>query len=75
MLTEAVNVEGAVPDACVTVNHEALSVCDQFNVPLPVFVMLMVWFAGFDPPAVAVKLRLLGLTPMVGLVATLPLAL
>ena len=28
--------------------------------------MLSVWFAGFAPPAVALKLKLVGLTPIVG---------
>ena len=75
MLAEAVTVEGAVPLVGLSVNQVASSLAVQFSVPLPVLVILSVWFAGFAPPTVAVKLRLVGLTPMVGVVETLPLAL
>src|SRR5262245_28239510 len=66
MLTEAVSVEGAVPLAGVTVSQGALSLAVQLSVPPPVLVMLIVRFAGLLSPTVAVKLRLAGLTPMVG---------
>src|SRR5262249_29089408 len=68
MLTEAVSVEGAVPLAGLTVSHEASSLAVKLRVPPPVLVTLIVWLAGLLPPAVAVKLRLVGLTPMVGCV-------
>ena len=68
MLTETVTAEGAVPEVGLTLSHVALSVALQFNVPPPVLVMPRDWFAGFAPPAVAVKLKLDGLTPIVGLV-------
>jgi hypothetical protein len=47
----------------------------QFKVPAPVLVMLKDWLAGFAPPTVAVKLKLEGLTPIVGEVGALVLAL
>src|SRR5215467_139405 len=68
MLTEAVSVEGAVPLVGLTVNHGALTLAVKLRVPAPVLVTLIVWFAGLAPPAVAVKLRLPGLTPIVGCV-------
>ncbi len=69
MLTETVSVDGAVPLAGLTLSQGALSLAVQLSVPPPVLVMLSVWLAGLLPPAVAVKLRLVGLTPMVGCVA------
>ena len=69
MSTEAVSVEGAVPLVGLTVSHGALSLAVKLSVPAPVLLMLIVWLAGLLPPAVAVKLRLAGLTPMVGCVA------
>jgi len=58
-----------VPVVGLSVNHAALSLTDQFNVPVPVLLILRAWLAGFAPPAVAVKLKLVGLTPIVGLLA------
>ena len=40
--TEAINVEGAVPLSGLTVSHEASLLADQFKVPTPVLVMLIV---------------------------------
>jgi len=50
------------------VSQLALSLTDQLSVPLPEFHMLNVWLDGFDPPWVALKLKLEGLYPMVGFV-------
>ena len=66
MLAEIVAVEGAVPLAGLTLSHPALLVPFQLSVPPPVFEIDNVWFAGFDPPSVAVKVKLDGLTPIVG---------
>ena len=42
-------------------SQAALSLTDQSNVPPPEFQMFNVWFAGFAPPWVALKLKLDGL--------------
>jgi len=55
-----------VPEAGFKVNQGALSLTDQFRVPTPVLVMLRVCVAGFAPPWTPVKLKLVGLRPMVG---------
>ena len=55
-----------VPDSGDRVNHEALSLADQVKVPPPVLLIASVWAAGFVPPCVAVKDRLVGLAPMAG---------
>jgi hypothetical protein len=70
MSTDTVVVEGAVPDVGLTLSHVALSLAVQFSVPPPVLVMFKDWFAGLAPPA-AVKLKLVGLTPIVGEAAAL----
>jgi hypothetical protein len=36
------------------------------RVPPPVFVMVILWRDGFAPPCVAVKEKLVGLTPIIG---------
>jgi len=64
VFTTAVNVLLLLPDAGLTLNHEALSLTVQFNVP-PIFVKETVWLAGFVPPCVAVYVRLVGLKLMV----------
>ena len=54
------------PEAGERVNHGALPLADQVNVP-PVLLMLSVWAAGLAPPCVAVKVKLVGLAPIAGL--------
>lgn len=63
-----VSVPAFVPEAGVTVNHVALSVCVQLSVepPWPVFDTATVCEAGFDPPTVALKVREVGLSPIAG---------
>jgi hypothetical protein len=56
------------PEAGLNVSQEALSLALQVSVPPPVFAILMVLAAGFAPPTLSVKDRLVGLSPMVGLV-------
>ena len=46
-------------------SQAASSLTDHSNVPLPEFQMFNVWFAGFAPPAIAVKLKLAGLKAIV----------
>ena len=67
VLTLTVTVPLPVPEAGLTVNHEALSLAVQMRVPPPVLLMLTVWAAGLLPPCWAVKERLVGLAPIVGL--------
>ena len=55
------------PEAGERVNHGALPLADQVNMPPPVLRMLSVWAAGLAPPCVAVKERLVGLAPIAGL--------
>jgi hypothetical protein len=52
-------VEGAVPLAAPNVSHVAVLEAVQESVPLPVFVMLKDCDAGFAPPALPAKLRVL----------------
>ena len=75
MFTLQASVPELVPDAGVTVSHAALSVCVQFSVepPWPVFDTATFCAAGFDPPAVALKARLVGDSPIAGVfVGTTP---
>ena len=58
-----------LPDAGLTLNHEALSLTVQFNVP-PVFVKETVWLAGFAAPCVAAKVRLDGFRLIFGAAVT-----
>ena len=55
-----------VPEAGLTVNHEAVSLAFQVRVPPPVLLRLTVWAAGLPPPCWAVKERLVGLAPIAG---------
>ena len=55
-----------VPEAGLRVNHAAVSLALQFNVPPPVLLMVTVWAAGLAPLAVAVKESAVGLAPMAG---------
>ena len=66
MFTVAVAEPGALPEAGLRVSQVALSLTLQLKVPPPVLVMLTVWTEGFVPPCTPVKLRLVGLRPMVG---------
>ena len=49
--TLTVTVPLPVPEAGLTVNHEALLLADQERVPPPVLLRLRVWAAGLPPPA------------------------
>ena len=66
MFTVTLDVDGALPEAGFTLSHAASSVAPQLSAPPPVLVIDSVWLDGFDPPSVALKLKLVGLTPMVG---------
>src|SRR3977135_1272411 len=55
-----------VPEAGLRVNHVALSLALQLNVPPPVLLMLRSCAAGFAPPAVAAKERLMGVARIAG---------
>ena len=55
------------PEAGERVNHGALPLANQVNVPPPVLLMLSIWAAGLALPCVAVKERLVGLAPLAGL--------
>jgi hypothetical protein len=61
VVTLNVTVPFPVPVLELRVNQAALSLALQFNVPPPVLLMLRVCVAGFAPPWVAVKARLVGL--------------
>ena len=52
VFTAVVKVLLLLPDAGLTLNHEALSLTVQFNVP-PVFAKETVWLVGFAAPCVA----------------------
>jgi hypothetical protein len=66
VVTLSVTAPFPVPDVGLSVNQVALSLAVQMSVPVPVLLMLKVWLAGLAPPCVAVKERLVGLTPMTG---------
>jgi hypothetical protein len=66
VVTLNVTVPFPVPVLELKVNQAALSLALQFNVPPPVLLMLRVCVAGFAPPWVAAKARLVGLMPMAG---------
>ena len=66
MVTSASPAPSPIPEAGLTVNQGALSLAVQLSVPSPVLLMLKVWVAGFAPPCVPVKERLVGLAPMAG---------
>ena len=55
-----------VPAGELSDNQAALSLAVQLKVPPPVLLMLRVCAAGFAPPWVAAKDRLVGLAPMAG---------
>ena len=55
-----------VPELGLRINHAVLSLALQFNVPPPVLLRLRVCAAGFAPPWVAAKDRLVGLAPIAG---------
>jgi len=54
------------PRARLNVSQLTLSLAAQLSVPPPVLLILNVWAAGFTPPWVAVKERLVVLAPMAG---------
>lgn len=62
----AVTVPVLVPVAGERVSQVALSPAVHVRVPLPVFEIVNDWVAGFVPPAVPAKLRLVRLMPMIG---------
>lgn len=64
--TLAVTTPLPVPKARLSVNQGALSLALQVSVSPPVLLILKVWVAGFAPPCVAAKERLVGLAPMTG---------
>jgi uncharacterized membrane protein YgcG len=64
--TLAVTTPLSVPEVRLSLNQGALSLAVQLSVPPPWLLMLTVWVAGFAPPCVAVKERLVGLVPMAG---------
>ena len=66
MFAPSCTVAGAVPLAGPAINHAESLASVKFNVPPPVFVMLTGTCDGFDPPWVADKLTLFGLTPRAG---------
>jgi hypothetical protein len=68
VFTEAVAVPVPEPEAGLIVSQGASSLADQVSIPPPVFAMLIVLAAGFTPPAVPVKARLIGLSPIAGVV-------
>ena len=70
MLTETVSVVeplgGTLPLAGETLNQPELEgVAVKFSVAVPVLLSVTVSLAGFDPPVIALKLKLVGLSPMV----------
>jgi hypothetical protein len=71
-LTVTVAVPVPEPEVGLTVSQEAFSLALQLSVPPPVFAMLIVLATGFAPPTLPVKARLVGLSPIAGVV--LPLA-
>ena len=75
MFTLAVTDTGVdEPEVGFTLNQLALSDALQLRLPPPVLVIVTDWLAGLAAPCVAVKLRLVGLTPMLaGAVVTVKL--
>ena len=63
----AVTVPFPVPEAGLRVSQAALSLADQVSVPPPVLLIVRACVAGLPPPCWAVKERLVGLAPIVGL--------
>ena len=61
-----VSVAAPVPEAGVTVSHDASSDAVQLSVPPPVLVTASVFAAGAVPPAVALNARLDGVTESAG---------
>jgi hypothetical protein len=55
-----------VPETAESVNHEALSPAVQVKVPPVGFVRVNVWGAGFVPPAVPLRVRLVGVSRIDG---------
>jgi hypothetical protein len=68
MLT--VTVPFPVPEAGETASQVVLGLALQFKVPPPVLLIFSVWAVGLPPPCCAVKDRLVGLVPIVGLTET-----
>ena len=68
MATVSVTMPLPLPEAGARVNQLALSLALHVKVPPPVLLMLSVCAAGLAPPCVAVKAKLAGLAPIVGLV-------
>jgi hypothetical protein len=68
VFTATVAVPVPEPEAGLIVSQGALSLADQLRVPPPVFAMLNACAAGFAPPALAVKVKLIGLSPIAGVV-------
>ena len=71
LLTEAIMVPLPVPFAGLTDNHAGAvpsAVAVQLRVPPPLLDIDIVWFAGFVP-TVALKLRLVGESDIMGAVA------
>src|SRR5665213_2538256 len=53
---------GALPEAALNANHDCVFVAVQVRLPGPLLPMAIVRGAGFDPPAVLVKVNVLGAT-------------
>lgn len=66
VLTEAVMVPLFTPDVGEMVSQAALSLAVQLRVPVPELVRAMVWFIGFAPPWIAVKVSAVGFLLMTG---------
>ena len=64
--TLVVTVPLSVPDRGLRVNHAALPLTVHAKVPPPVLVIVNVFAAGFVPPTVPAKPRLVVLSPMAG---------
>ena len=65
-LALAVTVPLSVPDTGLRVNQAALPLAAHPKVPPPVLVTVKVFVAGFVPPAVPAKPRLVVLSPIAG---------
>ena len=75
MFTETVSVveppAGTLPLAGETLNQPELEgVAVKFSVAVPVLLSVTVSLAGFDPPAIALKLKLVGLRTILACPAT-----
>jgi hypothetical protein len=70
VVTLSVTAPLPVPEAGLSDNQVAVSLATQVKVPLPVLLMFRVCAVGLLPPCWAVKDRLVGLAPIVGLTET-----